>query len=41
MVIREGNITNYAALSIFLLTISRLNQEQYNDTISMIMEHKH
>ena len=35
MSIREGKITNCAALSIFLLTMSRLSQEQYNITISM------
>ena len=37
MVIREGKITNCAALSIFLLTMSTLSQEQYNITISMVV----
>ena len=39
MAIREGKITNCAALSTFLLTMSRLSQKQwaYNFTISMLV----
>ena len=37
MVIRKGNHKTCAALSIFLLTMSRLVQEQYNITITILV----
>ena len=38
MVIRDEKITNCTALSIFLLTMSRPSQEQYDVTISMLVD---
>ena len=37
MIIREGKISNCAALSIFLFKMSKLSQELYNITISMLV----